>query len=240
VLTTAFHDLVLGGCCVGCNRPGRVLCPVCRAALEPRPRPAWPDPVPPGLCEPWAAAAYDHLVRAMVLGHKEHRQLALARPLGGLLAVAVAGMLADLGAGPGPVVLVPVPSRPSSTRERGHDPTAQITRAAAAVLRAGGLDVRRVALLRTRPGLADQAGLGAVGRAANLAGALRTHPPAVKRLARAGCPVHVVVTDDVITTGATAAEAQRALTAVGLPPIGVAAVAATVRRRPTGHGPTAA
>jgi predicted amidophosphoribosyltransferase len=105
-----------------------------------------------------------------------------------------------------------------------------MTRAAAAVLRSRGLDVRQAALLRTRSGLADQAGLDAAGRAANLSGALRVHPPSLVRLARAGRPLHVVVTDDVITTGATAAEAQRALAAVGLPPLGVAAAAATVRR----------
>lgn len=237
MLATAFHDLVLGGRCVGCGRPGRVLCPTCRDALEPLPRPAWPSPVPAGLREPWAAAPYDGTVRALVLGHKEHRQLALAGPLGHLLAEAVAGLLGDVAPHPGRVVLVPVPSRPSSTRARGHDPTATITRVAAAALRARGLDVRRVALLRTRPGLADQAGLDAAGRAANLAGALRVHPAGVARLARAGLPVHVVVTDDVITTGATAAEAQRALAAVGLAPLGVAAVAATARRTPSGGGP---
>jgi predicted amidophosphoribosyltransferase len=166
----------------------------------------------------------------MVLGHKEHRQLTLARPLGRLQAAAVEGLLADAAASRAPVLLVPVPSRPSSTRGRGHDPTAAIARAAAAFLRSRGHDVRRASLLRTRPGLADQAGLDAAGRAANLAGALRVHPPALARLARAGTPFHVVVTDDVITTGATAAEAQRALASVGLPPLGVAAVAATTRR----------
>jgi predicted amidophosphoribosyltransferase len=94
------------------------------------------------------------------------------------------------------------------------------------------VDARCVPLLRTRPGLADQAGLDATARAANLAGALRAHPPALRRLARAGRPVHVLVCDDVLTTGATAAEAQRALRDVGLPPLGVVAVAATRRRLP--------
>jgi predicted amidophosphoribosyltransferase len=238
VLTDPFLDLVLGGACVGCARPGRVLCAPCREGLEPAPRPAWPSPAPPGLRAPWAAASYDGIVRAMVLGHKEHRQLALARPLGRLLASAVVALLSDQTSVPAPVVLVPVPSRPSSTRQRGHDPTGAITRWAASVLRAQGVETRRALLLRTRPGLADQADLDAAGRAANLAHALRVVPSAMARLGRSGRAVHLVVTDDVITTGATASEAQRALASVGLPALGIAVVAATARRNPPRRAPT--
>jgi predicted amidophosphoribosyltransferase len=231
----AFRDLVLGGRCVGCGRPGRLLCAVCEAGLEVLPRPAWPTPVPPGLVSPWAATAYDGLVRAMVIGHKEHHLLALAGPLGALLAEAVSAALTDLHATRSPVLLVPVPSRPSSTRGRGYEPTTALTRAAASRLAAHGVQAVCLSLLRTRRGLADQAGLDATARAANLAGALRAHPPALRRLARRTAagqtrPAHVVVCDDVLTTGATAAEAQRALTAVGLPPLAVVAVAATRRR----------
>jgi predicted amidophosphoribosyltransferase len=233
----AFRDLVLGGRCVGCERAGRLLCETCAAGLAVAPRPAWPTPVPAGLVEPWAATAYDGVVRAMIVGHKEHRLLALAHPLGDLLARTTYAALTDLVGEPAPVLLVPVPSRPSSARQRGYEPTTAITRAAAARLSRWGVDATWVRLLRTRPGLADQAGLDATARAANLAGALRAHPPAVRRLAgrtergRAR-PAQVVVCDDVLTTGATAAEAQRALRAVGLPPLALAAVAATRRRSP--------
>jgi predicted amidophosphoribosyltransferase len=50
------------------------------------------------------------------------------------------------------------------------------------------------------------------------------------RLARRLPRARVLLCDDVITTGATAREAQRALEAVGLTVVGVAAVAATARR----------
>ena len=170
----------------------------------------------------------------MVLGHKEHHLLGLARPLGELLALAVAMALDDLVAvaSSADLLLVPVPSRPGSVRQRGHDPTTNLVRAAATRLSTWGTPATCVPLLRTRPGLADQAGLDALARALNLAGAFRAHAPAVRRLARAGRPLHVVVCDDVLTTGATAAEAQRALRAVGLPPLAVVAVAATRRRTP--------
>lgn len=230
----AARDLLLGSTCVGCGRPGRLLCTTCAAALEPHPAPAWPTPRPPGLTGPWAATSYDGTVRAMVLGHKEHHLLGLARPLGELLALAVATALDDLvpGGSGADVLLVPVPSRPGSVRQRGHDPTTSLARAAAARLTTWGTPTACVPLLRTRPGLADQAGLDAVARALNLSGAFRAHTPAVRRLARAARPWHVVVCDDVLTTGATAAEAQRALRAVGLAPLAVVAVAATRRRTP--------
>jgi predicted amidophosphoribosyltransferase len=228
----AVRDLVLGSRCVGCGHPGRLLCGTCRDGLDVVPAPAWPTPLPPGLVSPWAATVYDGTVRAMVVGHKEHRLLALARPLGMLLAETVAAVLDDLRPTAAPLLLVPVPSRPSTVRQRGQEPTTSLTRVAAAALRANGLDASCLPLLRTRPGLADQAGLDAAGRAANLAGALRCHQPALRRLARTRRTVHVMVCDDVLTTGATAAEAQRALRAVGLAPLAVAAVAATRRRVP--------
>lgn len=171
----------------------------------------------------------------MILGHKEHRLLAMAGPLGELLASAAAAAVTDLLAGdadPAPLLLVPVPSRPSTVRERGHEPTTSLARVAALRLAALGHPARCVPLLRTRSGLADQSGLNAGARAVNLAGAFRAHPPSLRRLARRGHPVHVLVCDDVLTTGATAAEAQRALRAVGLPPLAAVAVAATRRRIP--------
>lgn len=223
-------DLLLGGACVGCARPGRALCPGCVALLPRHPRPAWPDPVPPGLAQPWAAGEYDGAVRAMVLAHKEHRVLALRGPLGSLLAGAVAGLLADVP--PGPVVLVPVPSRPGAARARGHDPTAALTGVAARALRTAGHDVGARALLRSRRGVLDQAGLGAAERAANLTGSMRCATAPLRRLAATVPGARFVVCDDVLTTGATAREAQRALEAVGLAVAGVATVAATRRRFP--------
>lgn len=221
----AVTDLLLGGRCVGCYTPGRLLCPGCAAALPVAARPAWPDPAPPGLVPPWTASAYDGVVRAMVLGLKEHRLPGLARPLSGLLAHAVRAAVP-----PGPVALVPVPSRPASVRARGHDPTYALAAGAAARLRREGYDVVAVRMLRTRPGVVDQAGLDAGARARNLAGSMACPTRSLRRLARVAPRVRVVVCDDVLTTGATAREAQRALEAVGLEVAAIATAAATARR----------
>lgn len=226
----ALGDLLLGSRCVGCERPGRLVCPPCRAALPREARPVWPVPTPAGLVTPYASADYAGLPRALVLGLKERRMLALARPLGELLAVAVAAATGNLGDLLGPLVLVPVPSRRSSVRARGHDPTHTVTRLAAARLAATDHDVVVRRLLRLRPGVVDQAGLDSAARAANLAGSMTCPGPELRRLARLRPRARLVVCDDVLTTGATAREAQRALEAVGLTVHAIAAVAATRRR----------
>jgi predicted amidophosphoribosyltransferase len=219
-----FTDLVLGGVCVGCRRPGRALCPACRQSLPGRPTVAWPQPTPPGLAVPWAAAPYDGVVRAMVVAHKERAVLGLRRPLGGLLATAAVAV-AD-----GPVVLVPVPSRPGSDRARGHRPVRDVALVAAASMRRAGHPAEVAALLHSRGGVADQAGLAAAERSANLAGSMACRSAALRRLA--GRRLRAVVCDDVLTTGSTAREAQRALEASGVEVAGIAVVAATRRRRP--------
>jgi len=213
-------DLLLGGCCVGCGRAGRSLCHGCRTRLPDTAWPAWPDPTPPGLVPPWAGGAYDEVLRAALLAHKERHVAGLAAPLAVVLAHAV------VAAAPGPVLLVPVPSRPGAARARGHDPLLDVVRRTARLV--PGATV--APLLRSRGGVRDQAGLSAPERAANLAGSLWCPSAGLRRFT--GHPGRVVVCDDVLTTGATAREAQRALAASGLDVCAVAVVAATVRRMP--------
>ncbi|WP_246050875.1 ComF family protein [Nocardioides guangzhouensis] len=228
-------DLVTGSACAGCGEPGRVLCRSCAAGLGDRARPVRPTPCPDGLAACWAAGEYAGLLRTLLLGHKEHAQLSLRRPLGRLLAGAVAGLVTPDGAAAtapcGPVVLVPVPSRSATVRARGHDATYALVRAAGAVLTAGGVPATPARLLRVGR-VADQSGLDASERAANLAGSMHCPAPALARLARRHPAAYVVVCDDVLTTGATAREAQRALMSSGVPLVGIATVAATRKRSP--------
>jgi len=64
-----------------------------------------------------------------------------------------------------------------------------------------------------------------IGRAANLAGSMSCRRPR-----RTDLHATVVVVDDVLTTGSTVREAQRALESAGVPVAGVSTVAATRRR----------
>ncbi len=226
----AARDLVLGSVCVGCDAPGRPLCRACADSLPASGHRVWPDPCPPGLVPVFAGATYDGVVRSALLAHKERQVFGLRRPLGAVLG-AVVGSALDATGPSGEVVLVPVPSRPAVVRRRGHDPLLRMTRVAAATARAEGHRVRVLSLLRVRGRVADQAELDAAGRAANLAGRLAVRRTASAALAREAVPVTAIVCDDVITTGATAREAQRALTSAGVLVMAVTTVGATRLRR---------
>ncbi|WP_189216683.1 MULTISPECIES: ComF family protein [Streptomyces] len=217
-------DLVLPAECGGCGRPRTVLCPECRAAVcGAEPRRVRPVPEPPGLPVVHAAAPYEDEVRALLLAHKERGVLALAAPLGAALAGAVrAGVhrtgsarvnMRGSGAVPEgmrePVLLVPVPSAREAVRARGHDPARRIALAAAGQLRRTGTPARVLAVLRQRRPVADQAGLDSRQRLDNLAGALAVAAGAGRLLAGG----RIVLVDDLMTTGASLAEAARAVRA---------------------------
>ncbi|MGW1728868.1 ComF family protein [Streptomyces sp. NPDC002306] len=124
------------------------------------------------------------------------------------------GTAAGVGRGPrtegdAPVLLVPVPSGRRAVRARGHDPTRRVALAAAGELRRAGTPARVLAVLRQRREVADQAGLDSRRRLDNLADALAVAPGA-GRLLGAG---PVVLVDDLMTTGASLAEAARAVRA---------------------------
>ena len=222
-IADAGRDLAFGSTCVGCGVPGRVLCRSCTAALPRGGRPAWPTPTPAGLALPFAAGEYDGLLKAVVVQHKEHGVFALAAPLGQVLAEVVGALVTELGPGT-PVLLVPVPSRRAVVRRRGHDPLLRVSRRAAVCLRGRGIEASVRRLLVPTGQVRDQAALTARERASNLAGSLTCRSSAVSGSAR------VVVVDDVITTGSTAREAQRALEEARVPVAAVASVAATRRR----------
>lgn len=224
-------ELLLPSRCAGCGRCDeaefrqRAMCPQCLDTVRQSTPMTWMIPVcgTQIVVPAFAAAAYDGVIRAALLDYKERGRLCLRRELGSSLAVSVFGAV---GGDCLPFVLVPVPSAPATRRARGHDPVGAMAATAAGYLRATGLRVEVRALLRQGRPVADQSGLDVDARRANLSGALGVRRPALVRGRR------VVVVDDIVTTGATAAEAARALIQAGAVVTGIACVAATVRRHP--------
>lgn len=238
-------DLVLPVDCAGCGAPREALCAACARELRGG-RGAcrvWPSPCPPRLPAVYAAGEYADVVRAALLAHKERGALRLAAPLGAALAAGVrAALAAERGSGhPGtdgahrteravstlvgsdwPVSLVPVPSARRAVAARGHHPTLRLARAAARELRGVGCDVRLLPVLRQVRRMTDQAGLTSEQRQWNVAGAFAVPGQARELLSGR----RVVLADDLLTTGASLAEAARAVRAAGGRVVGAAVVAA--------------
>ncbi|KUJ39901.1 phosphoribosyltransferase, partial [Streptomyces rimosus subsp. rimosus] len=121
-----------------------------------------------------------------------------------------------------PLLLIPIPSAPRAVAGRGHDPVRRMALAAARDLRREGVPVRVLNVLKQRRTVVDQAGLSARQRLANVSGALIVVTGAGRLLAAAP----VVLVDDLMTTGASLAEAARAVRAAGGRVVGAGVVAA--------------
>lgn len=230
-------EVVVPAFCAGCGCAGVSLCPACLAGLgrgaRRVPVPAWPGGPPAWACAEYAGSTA-RIIRSWKDAGRHDLTGALAVGLANALACAAADGTADAvagrAAGSAPILVVPVPSTRRARRRRGEDVVLVLTRRAARRIRSAG--VPPCAPLRVAPVLGhvrrvrDQAALSAGARRANLDGALGVPDSLLPLVSGRRC----VVTDDVLTTGATVTEAGRALRAAGGVVVGVAAVAATRRR----------
>lgn len=221
-LADAGLDLLLGSQCAACGAPGAVLCRACREKLlaEPIMRRA---PLPGlGACAPpvWSGALYRPVAGKLVIAYKDRGAWTLRRPLAELAARAVLALIEESGRDPTRALLVPVPSDPRRVRERGIDHTASLARA---VTRLTG--IRHGTVLARCGAAPDQVGLDAGQRRSSQTGTM-----VMRRRPRPAVPWsggQVVVLDDVVTTGATMAEAVRVLEEAGADVVGCATVAQT-------------
>ncbi|SNT34064.1 ComF family protein [Rhodococcoides kyotonense] len=220
-------DLVLPRECGGCDTPGASWCIRCEESLV-RPPVAVRPRVDVGVpC--WALGPYAGACRGAVLALKERNRHDLAVPLGHALARAVSHLRLFGELDPpefAALALVPAPSRARAARIRGGDHVERFARAAASALRPENVSVPHV--LRMGRGVRDSVGLGAAERQANVAGRILTAPPVLRRGGTGPAPVDVtvVVVDDVLTTGSTAAETVCVLNDFGVRVDGVLVLAA--------------
>jgi len=221
--------------CVLCRRPGQRpaydLCVQCEAEI-----PVVPDPcrrcglpsnvavadtadgcarcralnLPYSRCvAPWA---YEFPVTQLVQALKYEGALANARVFGTRLVVQALREQGDPLRGA--ALVVPMPLHPSRLVERGFNQSYEIARVVSRLL---DLRLAGKGLCRVRS-TAPQVGLSRQQRAGNLSGAFAADSTLVSGQ-------HVVLIDDVVTTGSTALEAASTLRAAGAESIAVWAVA---------------
>ncbi|HEU4346286.1 MAG TPA: phosphoribosyltransferase family protein [Actinoplanes sp.] len=231
----ALADLVLPSACAGCGAERVPLhsgvCADCVTVLEALvPLPAAPTPPPRGMPPCVAVGAYGGALRGVLLSYKEKGRHRLARPLGALLAAAVARLAPDRH---GPVTLIPVPSTARAIRERHGDHMARLTTHAVRRLRAAGWQADTVRPLAASP-RPDSASLDAVARYATAGSSLRIRPDRIRVLQRRSTMRRtLVVVDDIVTTGATLAAVTSRLREANVQVTGAAVLAATQLRK--GH-----
>lgn len=203
-------DLMIPTTCGGCDAPDSRWCARCAELLADDPLLLRPR-VAVG-ADVWALGRYRGPHRNAVIELKEHGRRDLAQPLGHALAQALLTLQRWGEIPPATrLCLVPAPTRPLAARRRGGDTVTAIADSAARVL---GERTRVRPLLTIRPGGRDSAGLDARARRRNLSRrvAIRSPPTRTDRASTSS----TILVDDVLTTGATAAESVRTLAEHGV------------------------
>jgi ComF family protein len=235
-LWSRIQRLVLPPHCLLCGQSGdgpRDLCRACAADLERNrtscPRCALPLQTPAPLCgeclqraPPFDAAfapyLYGHPLDLLVAKLKFGRSLAAGRVLADLWLDAIAHLVPAR-----PDVLVPVPLHTARLRERGYNQALELAKPLARALR---IPLAEKMLSRTKA-TGAQANLDAKTRRKNLRGAFEfNESPGV-----AVAATHVVLIDDVMTTGATLRECARVLKRAGIARVDVWALARAPKSR---------
>ena len=164
-----------------------------------------------------AYGAYDGELRELIHLLKYDQVHPAASVLGGMLACAIAKLdLRD------DISIVPVPLHASKRRQRGFNQAELIAQSARKAMRDKRFELVTNALARVKPTV-SQIGLTRHQRRENLRGAFK-----VAHLSKVSGR-ELLLVDDVMTTGTTAAECARVLRRAGAKSVWVATVARTLK-----------
>lgn len=216
--------------CVCCGAEDLVLCVACERRVRHLTRhpfraeaqaPALMDVDGSVILPVVAAGAYRDELAQAVLSFKGHGQHQLRRVLSRALvrAIAAAAQHEDQ------IALVPVPSSTGAFVRRGFSPVHLLLGPASRLTDTSVSDVLRKSRWRRGPGglPGGQKGLGRGARASRVRGSMRVPARKADGVAGRRC----IIIDDVLTTGATLAEAARALHESGAIVAGAVVLAAT-------------
>ena len=228
-LRAAMLELLSPTRCAGCEQPGTLLCPACRARMR------WIDPAtaclrcgapfgavactecrnaPSPLAWCLACAAYEEPVPQLVKAYKDGGERRLAAVLAELMAAQYLNAWQEAGeklARCVPEAIAFVPATGAAFRQRGFDHMEAVARELSSLIGLPVLDAL------AKHGSADQRKAGRSGRFAQARGAYEVVENVSGR--------SLLLIDDVITTGATVNAAGEALTAAGAARVAALALA---------------
>jgi predicted amidophosphoribosyltransferase len=212
-LISEFNSLLFPTRCFGCRELGFAICSQCRKLWNPHPYTSQISKLTVFSAVPYSVVAKNILLSAKEQNIKSADKLVLN---------AMKAALVELFRKYPSCALIPIPSRSSSNRRRGRDFINQMANSLAKQMGVGVLP-----LLEHQRKIRDQSKLGRLGRSENLAMAL-----GVKSEFQGNYfGEQVVILDDLLTTGATINEANRALTKAGFKVQAAATACVALRRR---------
>ncbi len=199
--------------CFGCRELGYSICSICRKLWNPH---IYQSTI--FNLAVYSAIPYSPVAKNILLAAKEQSIKSADQLVRNAMTASLQGLFQKYQN----CALVPIPSGPASNRRRGRDFMNEMAR-----LVAKDMGVAVLPLLEQQRLVRDQSKLNIAGRRENLAMALSIKP----QFRGNYLSENVVILDDLVTTGSTINEANRALTKAGFKVQAAATACVALRRR---------